>query len=69
MGSIDEFPNERLRWMDDLLRELENFSQRYELTELEKGLSDVRETLVAEVVRINGDPEHPIHNVRGPLQN
>ena len=69
MGSFDEFPNERMRWMDDLLRELQKFSERYELAELEGELSNVRKTLVVELTRVNANPDHPIHSLRGLRDN
>lgn len=63
------FPNERLRWMDDLLSELETLSKRYSLNELEGQLNKARSTLHDEAVRVNETPDHPIHNVRGPRDN
>lgn len=63
------FPNDRLRWMDDLLAELQKFSERYDLPSLEGDLAAARATLVAEMERVNATPSHPIHKVRGPRDN
>ena len=63
------FPNDRLRWMDDLLSELQKFSERYDLPSLERDLASARATLVSEMERVNATPGHPIHKVRGPRDN
>lgn len=69
MPSTKSFPNDRLRWMDDLLLELQKFSERYELNALEVQLEAARETLLAELTLVNANPDHPIHKVRGPRDN
>lgn len=69
MTPTQDFPNDRLRWMDDLLLELQKFSERYELADLNGQLATARETLVTELHRVNDDPDHPIHKVRGPRDN
>ncbi|MEL7461252.1 MAG: hypothetical protein AAFX45_13495 [Pseudomonadota bacterium] len=63
------FPNDRLRWMDDLLAELQKFSGRYDLPDLEGDLAHARATLITEMERVNASPDHPIHKVRGPRDN
>jgi len=65
----DDFPSERLRWLDDLLAELEKFSTRYELDALRRDMIAARKTLVEEAHRVNATPGHPIHNVRGLRDN
>ena len=69
MAAIKDFPNERLRWMDDLLLELQKFSERYEMSDLQRQLSGARDTLVKELERVNAMPDHPIHKIRGPRDN
>lgn len=69
MGVATQFPNERLRWMDDLLNELQGFSERYHLADLETQLRATRQTLHNEALRVNDIPDHPIHAVRGPREN
>lgn len=65
MGQRPDFPNDRLRWMDDLLAELEKFAGRYELQDLHEDLTRARSTLLTEAQRINATPEHPVNKVRG----
>lgn len=65
MAQKSDFPNERLRWMDDLLAELEKFSMRYDLDDLRGDLAAARLTLRAEAERVNARPDHPVHSVRG----
>ncbi|MEL7014414.1 MAG: hypothetical protein AAFO72_14205 [Pseudomonadota bacterium] len=55
--------------MDDLLAELQKFSGRYDLPDLEGDLAHARATLITEVERVNASPDHPIHKVRGPRDN
>lgn len=69
MGPQSDFPNERLRWMDDLLAELEKFSDRYDMDALRSDLAAARATLLAEAKRINNTPDHPVHGVRGRSDN
>lgn len=69
MTPTEPFPNERLRWMDDLLLELQKFSERYDLPKLEGDLASARATLIDELERVNAISDHPIHNVRGPRDN
>ena len=65
MGQRPDFPNDRLRWMDDLLAELEKFAGRYELRDLHEDLTRARSTLLIEAKRINETPGHPVNKVRG----
>lgn len=69
MSTPTAFPHERLRWMDDLLAELEKFAARYELSELHGDLEAARKTLLAEAERVNGDPNHPVNTVRSPREH
>lgn len=69
MGPETDFPNERLRWMDDLLAELEKFAGRYELGDLRGDIAAARVTLRAEALRVNASPEHPVNKVRGLRDN
>ena len=69
MGPQPDFPNERLRWMDDLLAELEKFAERYELADLRGDIAAARLTLLAEAERVNASPEHPVNRIRGLRDN
>lgn len=65
MDFADEFPNARLRWMDDLLAELEAFARQHDLHDLSGDLGAARLTLRAEAERISGVPNHPINRLGG----
>ncbi|MDJ1007377.1 MAG: hypothetical protein QNJ13_06075 [Paracoccaceae bacterium] len=69
MVPVDEFPSERLRWIDDLLLELEKFAARYDLPEFRGDVVAARRTLRSEAERVNRQPSHPIHHVRGVRDN
>ncbi|MEM9710113.1 MAG: hypothetical protein AAF871_15140 [Pseudomonadota bacterium] len=69
MGPIEKSPNARLRWLDDLLVELEKFTVRYDLPELQSDFASARKTLEAECVRIEAIPSHPIHRSHRGLPN
>ena len=69
MGPKSDFPNQRLRWIEDLLVELEKFAERYELADLRGDIAAARVTLRAEALRVNSTPDHPVNTVRGLRNN
>ena len=69
MGPQADFPNERLRWMDDVLAELEKFADRYELAHLRGDIAAARLTLRVEAERVNASPGHPVNKIRGSRDN